>query len=382
MTDSQLAPWFARERLAGYAPDILDRRVLLVGAGALGSALASLLAMWGFHRATVVDPDQYEWSNATRTLDFPWRRVQAGKPAFKAAEVARHWRRRVRHRVPRPEIRAVVGFSEELPPEVWAQADVVLCAVDHPRARHDVAMLAKRHRKPLISGGFDGSSGQWTVSFVGSEAAPCPSCAWEYPPVFAASDTSCTHFGQRSLEAASLPATPTLASAVAASMVDVLTECLMARLTPTSAWVRKADPRPRAHAGTERPLLQDFMLEDNPDCPHHDDDVPSPFPPQATTLGGALDALERTTPGAELVLIAPLVVNTLDSSRDLVRIAEPAWRVPSEVLAGRWPPAPTGEPVLVLDRVNLAMASAYRLRDLPAAWFHGACVREPTRSAA
>ncbi len=362
--------WFAREQLAGYPPHILTTRLLVAGAGALGSSLAALLAMWGFHRAILVDPDTYELTNAARTLDFPWRRVQAGQPVSKACELARHWRRRVQQRSLPVEITGLLGYSEELPQLIWQQAEVVLCAVDHPRARHDVAMLAKRYGKTLICGGFDGQSGQWTVTFVGADAAACPSCPLAEVPVFASSDTSCTSFGQRAAQAQSLPATPTLANAVATAMVEALTEYAIQRLAPTQAFVRKADTRPGWSSDDGPDGLTRYRLSDNPECPHHEiARLPSQFQPRGRTLGAILESLDRQHPGAELSLLAPLVVNTLDEQQELVRIAEPAWRVPSQVPAGRWQAAPAGEPVLVLERVGLVIAQAYGLLDLPAGQF-------------
>src|SRR5262249_26522477 len=115
---------FSRERAAGYSEAILDRAILLVGAGALGGALASQLAMWGFRRATVVDFDTYEMSNAARVLDFPYERIRRGEMVFKAEELARTWRCRLeRSGLDATEIHGVVGFAQELAPALWRAAD-------------------------------------------------------------------------------------------------------------------------------------------------------------------------------------------------------------------------------------------------------------------
>ncbi len=140
---------FARERLAGYDPAIVEARVLLVGAGALGSALALQLSMWGFRRGAVIDPDVYEMSNATRVPDFPWERVRAGETVAKAEHVARGWGARVNAATGNAEINAEVGYLQECPAECWNAADVVLGAVDHPRARFDLVQIARRYGKPV-----------------------------------------------------------------------------------------------------------------------------------------------------------------------------------------------------------------------------------------
>ena len=59
---------FSRERLAGYDPELLARSVaLIVGAGALGQNTAQNLALAGIGEIRIVDKDQFEPHNRTRS---------------------------------------------------------------------------------------------------------------------------------------------------------------------------------------------------------------------------------------------------------------------------------------------------------------------------
>jgi len=65
--------WHPRElRSRGALPETLrDRRILLIGAGALGSALAEMLVRGGVSRLRIVDPDRFTAGNGVRhTLGF------------------------------------------------------------------------------------------------------------------------------------------------------------------------------------------------------------------------------------------------------------------------------------------------------------------------
>ena len=237
---------------AQYAQRLLGRRLLVVGVGALGTALASLLAARGFHCVTLVDPDDFSVVDDADNFAFPHRKVPAAPRTSRAKVIARRLRHALRAKGLEPEILGIHGHCEELPGEDWLRADIVLGAADHPRVRHDVAMLAKRYRKPLITGDFDTESGAWSVTFVGAHAAACPSCPVDNVPVFAAADMVRVNLGPTT---APVPRpTPTLAFAVAAAMVETLTEFAMCRLPSTLARVLSVNTREAWRGGGVPPL--------------------------------------------------------------------------------------------------------------------------------
>ncbi len=61
------AEW--RKRLQGLVPDQVEaKHVLVVGCGSVGSFIASELVRSGVRRISLVDPDNVEWPNLTRTV--------------------------------------------------------------------------------------------------------------------------------------------------------------------------------------------------------------------------------------------------------------------------------------------------------------------------
>jgi molybdopterin/thiamine biosynthesis adenylyltransferase len=355
---------FSRERLAGYDQSILDESLLIVGGGALGAALTYVLCMWGFRNATIVDPDTYDTSNATRTLDFPWDRVRARMPVHKATELASHWRRRLRSAGVDPDVRGVRSFVQELAPSDWRTAKVVLAAVDHPRARLDTAVLARRYGKPLIMGGFDGDTGQSTVFFIEPTADACRACPLETLPTYAAADVSCAGFGRREMEQRKLPATATLASLTASLMIDVLTELLMGRTDGPTAKVLRTDLRGAWRREFVSPANW-FALQPNPDCLHHHPGDITRIRVRGSRLTNLVRTVDAVSPGASVRLVGGIVVNTLDAEGRLVRVALPSWRVPPGLPGGAFPMADPSEPAIVLDELTPIVVDAYRLGDIP-----------------
>ncbi len=354
-----------RTARARYAPRMLQTRLLLVGVGAIGAALASMLAEWGFRRVTLVDPDEFSSADETGNAVLPHRRVQGAPRASRAKVVARRLRRTLCAKGLETQIRGIDGHCEELPGEDWLRADIVLCVADHPRVRHDAAMLAKRYRKPLIAGDFDTESGAWSVTFVGAHAAACPSCRLDNVPVFAAADMLGVNLGSATKPAAR--PTPTVAFAVAAAMVEALTEFATHRLPSTLAGVMKVNTRDAWRGGEALPIALRETLTANARCPHHDAlHGPLGIEVFGRTLGKLLRSLDNAAPGAAFLMTAPLVVNTRDERHRLVRVMEPAWCVPNPPPHGRWPDAALGEPMRVLDELSLAAVRTNCLEALSA----------------
>jgi len=363
LTDDERSP-FARERLAGYRESMLAQPIVLLGAGALGSALASQLSMWGFSRATVVDPDAYELSNATRVADFPYREVRAGEAVSKARHVAARWRQRLTEADPaaHPSIEAATCWLQELPAEHWS--GVVLAAVDHPRARMDAVRTARRYGLPAIMGGFDGRSMEVTVDvFPPHREAACYRCLTGSEPAYAAASLSCTAEALRTIEARKLPATPALAGACAALMVQRLVDALThgwGELTRTTQWPLGEGRGAGAHASVNR----------DRECPFHEDHgEPVTARVRGERLGDVLRAVEASLPGALVRLPGrlPVYVASEDGGA-LLRVARPPWRCPARITEGEFERAVGAESSLAVDAIDLAMATRHGLLELPAAW--------------
>lgn len=351
---------FSRERLAGYTPEMLDTRLLILGAGALGSALAMQLSMWGFRRVTVVDFDDYEISNATRVFDFPHRAVARGERVNKASHLAATLRRRIRGLCMQPfEIASVNGYAQELAPSIWRSADVVLGAVDHPRARFDCARIARRYGRPFLSGGFDGEQATVTVRFFpGSSESACARCTHSVVPEYACASASCQAEGRRALEARKLPATPSLAGFCASWMIQRLVDGLR---DGWPSFAERRETRLRGAPGVS--LAEASLVTRSPTCPDHPDMPPLPVALKGQNLGAFLHSLETALPGAALVPLAPFVVH-VPSLKGLHVARVPAWRLHHAAL-DHLPIAPEGAYPLAFDELTYAAAKRHGLTSLP-----------------
>lgn len=357
----------AREQLLGYDEDLLDCRVLLVGAGAVGGAVAQILAMWGFRRATVVDHDHFEPSNAARVTDFPFAEVASGAAVSKARHTAARWRERLVAAGETAE--GIVGlkhYAQELDPRHWREADLAISVVDHPRARYDVARLARRYDVPLVTGGFDGEARGVSASvYPALQGAACLACIARAPS-YAASDTSCSAHARRAREREKLPATPALATLCAGLVAQLAVDALHA---------------PTAHAFTVRSIASSAAssvphfarAEPSPTCAQHREDWrPVALSAHATSLGEVLDGLERQI-GRDVALMLPCELPVFAPSDAaapaLLRVALPPWRIPGRDLERHFERAPRGTLPTAVDRLDLLLARQLGLVDLPVALF-------------
>src|SRR2546429_3548051 len=74
------SPFFHEERYASLA-SIIDKRITVCGAGALGGNLAETLARMGFSRIKIIDKDRVEMRNLSTQ---PYSRAEVGSPKARA----------------------------------------------------------------------------------------------------------------------------------------------------------------------------------------------------------------------------------------------------------------------------------------------------------
>ncbi len=108
--------------------DLAESRVLVVGAGAVGSEVVCRLARVGVGELVLVDPDRVEASNLNRGSFFDRHALE--KAEYKVDCVARG----VAQIAPESEVEIHAAPIEEAPERVWSVDGVVL-AVDDNRAR-------------------------------------------------------------------------------------------------------------------------------------------------------------------------------------------------------------------------------------------------------
>jgi adenylyltransferase/sulfurtransferase len=148
---------------------ILGARVLVVGAGGLGSPAALYLASAGVGRITLADGDTVDLSNLQRQILHTQARIGQAKALSGRAAL----------RDINPEV-AVVPVAERLAGErldaLVAEADAVLDCCDNFDTRHAVNRACVRHRVPLVSGAAVRFAGQISVFDLRREDSPCYHC--------------------------------------------------------------------------------------------------------------------------------------------------------------------------------------------------------------
>lgn len=148
---------------------ICDARVLVVGAGGLGSPAAYYLASAGAGTLVLADGDSVDLTNLQRQILHHTAAV--GRPK---AESGRETLARIN-----PECR-VIPLCERLDgdrlDEEVSAADVVLDCSDNFATRHAINRACVRFARPLVSGAAIRFDGQVAVFDVRRADAPCYHC--------------------------------------------------------------------------------------------------------------------------------------------------------------------------------------------------------------
>ena len=159
-----LPQWSEAAQLA-----LREASALVVGAGALGSPVASYLAGAGVGRLGIVDCDSVELSNLHRqTLHFT---PDLGAPKAESAAA--------KLRFLNPEI-VVEPYQARFAPAMLEGADLVVDCSDSFATRYEVNAACCATRTPLVEGGVVGLSGLVMAIRPGESA--CYRCAFPEPP--------------------------------------------------------------------------------------------------------------------------------------------------------------------------------------------------------
>ncbi|HHV35958.1 MAG TPA: HesA/MoeB/ThiF family protein [Syntrophomonadaceae bacterium] len=142
-------------------------KVLVVGAGGLGSASLYYLAAAGVGTIGVIDDQTVELSNLQRQILHTTARI--GMPKVESAEITLQ--------ALNPEI-TVVPYHFRLEKsnarKLIAQYDLVVTALDNEETRHLVNETCVNLHKPLVEGGVQGFLGRLTTIIPGE--GPCYAC--------------------------------------------------------------------------------------------------------------------------------------------------------------------------------------------------------------
>jgi molybdopterin/thiamine biosynthesis adenylyltransferase/rhodanese-related sulfurtransferase len=174
----------ARERYARHLvlPEVgeagqqrlLASRVLVVGAGGLGSPAAFYLAAAGVGHLTLVDPDVVDRSNLQRQIlhtdaRVGMSKVESARAALQALNPG--------ITIDALPLRVDAGNAANL----VGAAHVVVDGTDNFTARYLLDAACTLHGKPLVYGAIHRFDGQVAV-FGGAPGAPCYRCLFPDPP--------------------------------------------------------------------------------------------------------------------------------------------------------------------------------------------------------
>ncbi|HHG90050.1 MAG TPA: molybdopterin-synthase adenylyltransferase MoeB [Devosia sp.] len=155
-------------------------KVLVVGAGGLGSPVVAYLAAAGVGRLSIADDDQVSLSNLQRQIVHSMGDIDKNK-ALSAAEFAR----RVNNDISTVALSKRIDEENALP--LVAAHDMVVDGTDRFSSRAVVARAAELTKRPLISGAVSMFDGQVSViaphlSDARGQQGPTFECLYPHTP--------------------------------------------------------------------------------------------------------------------------------------------------------------------------------------------------------
>ncbi len=150
---------------------LLSAKVLIVGAGGLGSPASIYLAAAGVGQITLYDDDEVDLSNLQRqiahhTTDIGADKVISTQNTLKSIN---------------PEVK-VIAVKQRLESELLSKevknADIVLDCCDNFNTRFAINTACVRHKTPLVSGAAIRFEGQVSVFTAGRNNSPCYNCLY------------------------------------------------------------------------------------------------------------------------------------------------------------------------------------------------------------
>ena len=156
---------------------MLRSRVLIIGAGGLGSPAAMYLASAGVGKITLVDDDTVDLTNLQRQILH--NTASLGQAKVLSAQKTLH------ELNPTVQVQALQTRADApLLQSLVAQADVVLDCCDNFQTRQAINAACVQQRVPLVSGAAIGMDGQIAVYDPRDSHAPCYACVFapDAPP--------------------------------------------------------------------------------------------------------------------------------------------------------------------------------------------------------
>lgn len=201
-----LLSWFKKDK-------VKKARVLVAGAGALGNEVVKDLALFGVGHIYVVDFDQIEISNLTRSVLF--REEDAYCHSYKAEIVAK----RAMEINPQIKVTPIVGnLFSEVGLGLYSTVDVVIGCLDSRLARYLLNRLCMRAGKTWIDGSIENLTGAVKVYTPGINCYECGLSREEFNIIMLR--TGCADVVRTQSFAGRVATTPISASIIGAMQVQ------------------------------------------------------------------------------------------------------------------------------------------------------------------
>lgn len=201
-----LLSWFKKDR-------VKNARVLVAGAGALGNEVVKDLTLFGVGHIYVVDFDQVEISNLTRSVLF--REQDAVNRNFKAEVVAR----RAMEINPQIKVTPIVGnLFSDVGLGIYRTVDVVIGCLDSRIARYLLNRLCMRAGKTWIDGSIENLTGVVRVFSPGVSCYECGLSREEFNHIMLR--TGCADVVRMQASSGRVATTPISASIIGAMQVQ------------------------------------------------------------------------------------------------------------------------------------------------------------------
>ncbi|MHA1221880.1 MAG: HesA/MoeB/ThiF family protein [Candidatus Heimdallarchaeaceae archaeon] len=202
--------------IPGWNQEALDESVVvIVGVGAIGSYVATIIASSGVGKIVLIEYDNIEISNLNRQLLF--HEEDVGKPKVEVAA------KRIQEINPYVKIETYNQKMETVPVKVYQEASVIIGCLDTFIGRRWINSMAVNVKRPLILGGMFAFLGD--VQVIKPYETPCFECQPLVPDEELAQ--ACTPFGEKRKkerekkeEEAKIPAVATLSSIIGGFMAQ------------------------------------------------------------------------------------------------------------------------------------------------------------------
>lgn len=201
-----LLSWFRQDK-------VKNAHILVAGAGALGNEVVKNLALFGIGHIYVVDFDEIDMTNLTRSVLF--REEDAYRHANKAEIVAK----RAMEINPQIKVIPIVGnLSSDVGLGIYRMADVVIGCLDSRLARYQLNRLCLRAGKTWIDGGIENLTGNVRVFTPGVSCYECGLSPDEFNHLMLR--TGCSDVVRLQASAGRVATTPVSASVIGAIQVQ------------------------------------------------------------------------------------------------------------------------------------------------------------------